>query len=58
MAALNGSALKLKYPPPPIDPAGIKLDQETLKSAENKAAKRRNKKAINVDSETITYGSR
>ena len=51
-------ALKLKYPPPPIDPAGIKLDEETLKSAEKKTAKRRNKKAINLDSQTVTYGSR
>jgi hypothetical protein len=50
------TSLKLKYPPPPIDPAGIRLDEESLKSAEKKAAKRRNKHAIELDSQTVTYG--
>jgi PPK2 family polyphosphate:nucleotide phosphotransferase len=50
------TSLKLKYPPPPIDPAGVKLDEESLKSAEKKTAKRRNKHAIEPDAQTVTYG--
>jgi PPK2 family polyphosphate:nucleotide phosphotransferase len=51
-------SLKLKYPPPSFDPKGIKLEQESLKSVEKKAEKRRNEKAINLDAQTVTYGRR
>jgi len=52
------ASLKLKYPEPAFDPKGIKLDEESLKSVEKKAEKRRNKKTVNVDAQTITYGGR
>jgi hypothetical protein len=49
--------LKLKYPPPTFDPSGIKLEDESMKSVEKKAKKRRNKKAIDLDAQTTIHGS-
>jgi PPK2 family polyphosphate:nucleotide phosphotransferase len=50
--------LKLKYPPPTFDPSGIKLEDQSLKSVEKKTKKRRNKKAIDLDAQTVTYGKK
>ena len=46
-------SLKLEFPKPTFDPSGLKLDQESEKSAEKKVGKRRHKHALdgNADSE-------
>jgi PPK2 family polyphosphate:nucleotide phosphotransferase len=49
--------LKLKYPPPTFDPKGLKLDEESLGSTEKKVKKRKNKKAIDLDAQTVVHGS-
>jgi len=49
--------LKLKYPPPAFDPSGMKLDEESLKTVEKKAKKRKNKKAVDLDAQTMVAGS-
>jgi PPK2 family polyphosphate:nucleotide phosphotransferase len=49
--------LKLKYPPPTFNPKDIKLDEESLKSTEKKIEKRKNKKAIDLDAQTVIHGS-
>jgi len=48
--------LKLKYPPPTFDPAGMKLDEESLSAVEEKVKKRKNKKALDLDAQTVTFG--
>jgi PPK2 family polyphosphate:nucleotide phosphotransferase len=50
--------LKLKYPPPTFDPKGMKLDEESLGSAEKKVKKRKNKKVVDLDAQTTTFGKR
>jgi PPK2 family polyphosphate:nucleotide phosphotransferase len=50
--------LKLKYPPPTFDPEGINLNDLSIDSAEKKIKKRRNKKAIDLDAQTVTYGKK
>lgn len=49
-------SLKLTYPKPAFDPKGIDLGKESLSSMEKKVKKRHNKKAVNLDSQTVTYG--
>jgi PPK2 family polyphosphate:nucleotide phosphotransferase len=49
--------LKLTYPKPTFDPKGIKLDEESVKSAEKKVKKRKNKDAIDLDAQTEIQGS-
>ncbi len=49
--------LNLKYPKPTFDPTGLKLDKESLGSAEKKVHKRKNKKAKAADAESIVHGS-
>ena len=49
--------LKLKYPPPAFDPKHMKLDEESLKSVEKKVEKRKNKKIVDLDAQTVIHGS-
>ena len=49
--------LNLKYPKPTFDPAGLKLDEESVQSAEKKVGKRKNEKAKEADAESMVRGS-
>jgi PPK2 family polyphosphate:nucleotide phosphotransferase len=49
-------SLKLSYPKPTFDSKGIKLTNETKASAAKKVAKRRNKKAQAIDTDTVVTG--
>ncbi len=51
------ASLKLEYPKPTFDPKGLKLDDESDKSAQKKVKKRRNKDAVDVNSDSEGSGS-
>ena len=48
--------LKLEFPKPTFNPAGLKLDDESEESADKKVHKRRNKNAVDVNSDSEASG--